>query len=144
MEVPNARATSGWVALPADGWVIDLYGRGREEFEKKLVRALETGKPVIHIAWSSPGWPEFSGARSWEEGGRRVFEDQVEICRAYDVPVAHFCTQGGGKDGTIRWGWHAVSPAVRDWYRSIEVLAENTRRLPEASVGFRTLDKKVF
>ena len=28
MQVPNVRAKSGWTAIPADGWMIDLYGRG--------------------------------------------------------------------------------------------------------------------
>jgi hypothetical protein len=149
MEVPNARATSGWVALPADGWVIDLYGRGREEFEKKVVMALETGKPLIHIVWSSPEWPALCGAKSWEEGGRKIFDDQLDICRGYNVPVAHFCTQKSVcRDGkileVIRWGWHAVDPVVRNWYRQIEVMARNTGALPEETLGFRSLDKKKF
>jgi hypothetical protein len=150
MEVPNVRGTSAWVALPADGWVIDLYGRHREEFEKKLIMTLETGRQVIHIVWSSPDWPEFCGAKSWDEGGRQVFEDQVEICRSYNVPVAHFCTQAAvrNKEGKvveqIRSGWNAVNPIVRSWYRYIEVMAENSRRLPDTAIGFRTLDKRVF
>ncbi len=119
MEVPDVRATSAWVALPADGWIIDLYGQPREAFEKKLVRTLETGKPVIHTVWSSPDWPDYCGAKSWDEGGRSIFDDQLEVCRSYNVPVAHFCTQNEiRRDGKvieqIRWGWHAVNPLVRD------------------------------
>ena len=93
MEVPSVRAESGWVALPADGWVIDLYGQPREQFEKKVVICLETGKPLIHIVWASPEWPHWCGAESWDDGGRDIFEDQLEICRAYNVPAAYFCTQ---------------------------------------------------
>ena len=149
MEVPNVRAESGWVALPADGWVIDLYGRRREEFERKLVKTLETGKPVIHIIWSSPDWPDLCGATAWDEGGRHVFEDQLEVCRAFNVPVAHFCTQRplsreGKESEPIRWGWHSVNPVVREWYSAIELLAANNRRLPDEAIGFRILDKKLF
>ncbi len=148
MEVPNVRAASGWVALPADGWIIDLYGQPRESFEKKVVQALETGKPLIHIVWSSPEWLGHSGGRDWTEG-RRIFDDQLDVCRGYNVPVAHFCTQAAvkseGRPGEpIRWGWHAVSPVVRDWYREIEILAENLRLLPDTAVGFRSLDARVF
>gem|GEM_PF-3279581 len=149
MEVPNARSTSAWVALPADGWMIDLYGMHREEFEKKLVMTLETGKPVVHTVWSSPDWPVYYGAKSWDGGGRQVFEDQLDVCRSYNVPVAHFCVQKDvSRDGKVveqlRWGWHAVNPIVRDWYRYIEVLAENNRQLPDTATGFRTLDRRLF
>lgn len=148
MEVPNVRAESGWVALPADGWVIDLYGRPADEFEQKLVRALETGKPVIHIIWSSPTWLQYSGGETWEEG-RRVFQAQMDVCRGYNIPVAHFCAQNRVlKDGKvvhpIRWGWHAEDEEVRDWYREMETLAKNNRLLPDALIGFRTLDQKKF
>ena len=149
MEVPNVRAKSGWVALPADGWVIDLYGQPREAFEKKVVMCLETGKPLIHIAWASPEWPEWSGAESWDKGGREIFDDQVEVCRAYNVPVAYFCTQKyveevGKPRVPIRWGWHAVDPVVRAWYRELEAMVMNLRYLPDDQIGFRTPDKRLF
>ena len=149
MEVPNVRASSAWVALPADGWVIDLYGMHREAFEKKVVKCLETGKPLIHIVWSSPEWVAYTGGTSWEDGGRKVFDDQLDVCRGYNVPVAHFlCQDQVVKDGEvvegIRWGWHAVDPYVRDWYRQAEVIAMNNRNLPAESMGFRTVDKKLF
>ena len=112
MQVPNVRAKSGWTAIPADGWMIDLYGRGREEFEKKVLMCLETRKPLVHIVWASPEWHDFCGAESWGKGGRKIFDDQLEICRAYNVPVAYFCTQkyvmkDAKRVAPIRWGWHA-------------------------------------
>ena len=150
MEVPDVRAVGdGWVALPADGWVIDLYGEPRRKFEKKLLKALETGKPVVHIAWASPTWLRWSGADTWE-GGRRVMDDQIDVCRAYNVPVAYFCTQNkevdkeGNKIFGIRWGWHAKDPVVRRFYGELEALVMNFRHVPEASIGYRTLDAKTF
>jgi len=149
MQVPNVRAEGGWVALPADGWVIDLYGQPREEFEKKVVMCLETRKPLIHIAWASPEWPEYCGAESWDKGGRKIFDDQVEICREYNVPVAYFCTQkyvekDGKRINPIRWGWHAVDPVVRAWYRELEAMVMNLRYLPDDQIGFRTPDQRLF
>ena len=149
MQTPDVRAERGWVALPADGWVIDLYGRPRDEFEKKVVKSLETGKPLIHIAWAAPDWTDWMGAKSWADGGRRVMDEQVEVCRAYNVPVAYFCTQkyvmqDGKRVAPIRWGWHAVKPEVRQWYRELEALALNARQTPSDQIGFRSLDAAKF
>ena len=149
MQVPDVRAESGWVALPADGWVIDLYGTPREAFEKKVLMCLETGKPLIHIAWASPDWPQYSGAESWDPGGREIFDDQREVCRAYNIPVGYFCTQkyvevDGERIQKILWGWHAVDPEVRAWYRELEALVMNLRTLPDDQIGFRTPDRRLF
>ena len=149
MEVPNVRAKTGWVALPADGWVIDLYGQPREAFEKKVVKALETGKPLVHIAWASPDWPDYCGAESWNDGGREIFDNQLEVCRGYNVPVAYFCTQkdvvkDGKQVAPIRWGWHAEDETVRDWYRALEAMVMNLRHLPADQIGFRALDARKF
>ena len=149
MEVPNLRADSGWVALPADGWVIDLYGMPREAFEKKVLMCLETGKPLIHIAWASPDWPQYSGGETWERGGRKIFDDQREVCRAYNIPVGYFCTQkylevDGQRIRPIFWGWHATNPEVRAWYRELEALVMNLRTLPDDQIGFRTPNQRLF
>ena len=149
MEVPNVRSQGGWEALPADGWVIDLYGMRREAFEKKVVKCLETDKPLIHIAWASPEWHAYCGAESWDNGGRKVFDDQLEVCRSYNVPVAYFCTQKAvHKDGKriagIRWGWHAADPIVREWYKQLETRVMNLRHLPDSQIGFRTPDQHLY
>jgi len=141
-KVPNARAKTGWVALPADGWVINPYGVARQEFEKKVVMALETGKPVIHIAWACPDWPAFSGAESWSAGGREVLDDQLAICQAYDIPVAYFCMQkyiekDGKRVQPIRGAWAATNPSVRRWYDELACLVMNFRYLSADSIGFR-------
>ena len=150
MEAIDVRATSGWVALPSDGWMIDLYGEPREKFERKLVKFLEAGKPVVHIAWASPTWPRWCGAETWDGGGRQIMDDQIAVCRAYDVPVAYFCTQpeeedeNGKKTCGIRWGWHARDPVVRRFYRALEAEVLNFRHVPAASIGYRSLDANKF
>jgi len=160
MEVPDVKAKNGWIALPADGWIIDLYGQPREEFEKKLVKALETGKPVIDIVWSSPSWHTCGGTEPCELGVDKspdkigceiqVFKDQLEICRGYNVPVAHFCVQPpvkndkGEKISGFLWGWQATDRVLRDWYKTIEKIAEENRKIPTEEIGFRSLDKAKF
>ena len=148
-QIPNVRAQTGWVALPADGWIIDLYGVPRQQFEKKVLMCLETGKPLIHIAWASPDWPQYCGAESWIPSGRKIFDDQLDVCRSYNVPVAHFCTQkyvekDGKRIRPILWGWHAVDPVVRAWYRELETLVMNLRTLSDDQIGFRTPDQRLF
>ena len=147
----DVRATGGWMALPADGWLIDLYGLRERVFERKLVKFLEAGKPVVHLAWASPTWlnPTLSGADSWEPGGQKILDEQLDVCRAYNVPVAYFCTQPGGTDEqgktyNIRWGWHAQDPVVRSFYRELETRVMNLRHLHEDSIGYRTVHAGMF
>jgi len=149
MIAPDVRAKSGWVALPADGWVADLYGQPKEIFEKKVCKFLETGTPLVHIVWSSPMWPNLCGASSWDGGGRKVFDDQVQVCRDYNVPVAHFLCQNGGKDAQgnsypIRWGWHCVDQRTRKWFTEVEAMIGNFKYLPAETMGYRALDSKKF
>ena len=146
----DVRATGGWVALPADGWLIDLYGLRGPVFECKLVQYLEAGKPVVHIAWASPTWlnPTLSGADTWE-GGQKILDEQLDVCRAYNVPVAYFCTQPGGTDEkgkayNIRWGWHAQDPVVRCSYRELEARVINLRHSHEDSIGYRAVHAGMF
>ena len=152
MIAPDVNATRGWVALPADGWVMDLYGRHSEEFEKKLIKFMETGQPVVHIAWASPTWVfhDKEGCTKedwWARAGRPVFDEQVRICREYNVPVAYFCCQqaevkDGRKIAPIRWGWHAVDPVTRRWFRELEALVSNFDYLPSDEIGFRELSPR--
>ena len=154
MIAPDVRAERGWVALPADGWVMDLYGRRAEEFEKKLIKFLQTGKPLVHIAWASPTWMfhDKEGCTKddwWDRAGRAVLDEQVRICREYNVPVAYFCCQQAEhKDGKrlapIRWGWHAVCPATRRWFRELEMRVTNLDFLPTESIGYRQPTPRKF
>ena len=137
MEVPRVHRERGWVALPADGWIINLYGKGRDAFERKLVAALETDRPVIHIAWASPTWLRWSGADAWEPDGLRILKDQIEVCREYDVPVAFFAAQPPTYDSMgrrlqgILWAWAATDPGVREFFVYLESLV--ARMAPHAA-----------
>ncbi|MCF7854321.1 MAG: hypothetical protein K9N51_05950 [Candidatus Pacebacteria bacterium] len=154
MVAPDVNATGGWVALPADGWVMDLYGIRGAQFEKKLIRFRETGKPLLHIAWASPEWifynkAGYSEENWWNNAGREVFDEQLRICRGYNIPVAYFCTQKGVvKEGKkvagIRWGWHAVDPVVRRWFKELEAIVSEFDYLPAEEIGFRELTPAKF
>jgi len=154
MVAPEVGTTSGWVALPADGWVLDLYGQPAAAFEKKLLKFLETGKPAIHVAWASPTWVFYDreGCTKedwWATAGRKVFDDQVRVCREYNVPVAYFCCQeaevvDGKQVAPIRWGWHALDPATRRWFRELEALVANFDFLPAEEIGFRQPTPRLF
>ncbi len=82
---PGASAPGfGWPLLPADGWVIDEYCLPAAQFERLVRQYKLLDKPLIHIAWAAPDWPEFA---TWD----KVWDDQLAICRRYDVPIAFFC-----------------------------------------------------
>ena len=88
-------------------------GLRQRPFETKLIKFLESVKPVVLINWASLTWlnPTPSGADT-SEGGQEILDEKLDVYRAYNVPVAYFCTQLGGTDKqgktyNIRWGWHA-------------------------------------
>lgn len=80
----GAPGFGAWPLLPADGWLIDEYCRPRAEFEDLVRKYTILGKPLIHIAWAAPGWKEFN---TWD----KVWDDQLEVCRRYNVPISFFC-----------------------------------------------------
>lgn len=102
-----------WPLLPADGWLIDEYCRPREAFENMVKKYTILDKPLIHIAWAAPDWKEFSG---WD----KVWDDQLEICRRYGVPISFFCwwppdSTPPPPGNQSMWSWSA--PAGTEHYR---------------------------
>lgn len=71
-EVPHAK-------LRADGWIIDPYGYGAQEFRKYLMKYLVEGKPVIACVNAS------EDVAPWASS-----EDQVRVCREFNIPVFFF------------------------------------------------------
>ncbi|MGD9497832.1 MAG: hypothetical protein AB7Y46_16135 [Armatimonadota bacterium] len=60
----------------ADGWIIDPYRLGTQDFRKYLMKWLSTGLPVINCVNASP-----------EVGDFQSSQDQVEVCREFNVPM---------------------------------------------------------
>jgi len=118
----------GWPLLPADGWLIDEYCRPRELFENLVRKYTLLDKPLIHIAWAAPDWKEFS---TWD----RVWDDQLEICRRYGVPIAFFCwwppdSTPPPPGNQSMWSWSAPPGTEhhRVWHQMVLPYVEGLRR----------------
>ncbi|NOX55670.1 MAG: hypothetical protein GXP27_14770, partial [Planctomycetes bacterium] len=96
--------------LRADGWVYDFYGRRRDEFRRKVMEYLATGKPLVMCLNASPDVARFESP-----GGRTVSEEQLDVCREFNVPVFFYCVD-------LKWGspgvWlHSDAPEIVPWRR---------------------------
>jgi len=60
----------------ADGWIIDPYRLQTQDFRKYLMKWLSTGLPVINCINASPEVGAFSSS-----------QDQVDVCREFNVPM---------------------------------------------------------
>ncbi|MBI3920841.1 MAG: hypothetical protein HY318_05425, partial [Armatimonadetes bacterium] len=104
----------GWENLPADGWGIDQYAMRGEKWEPLLRGYVVHQKPVFQIVWAAPLCSSFD----WKSAGNPAFDEQIAICRKYDVPCAFFCWEGHSNV----WGWSSnaqpLSKAVFE--RSVE------------------------
>lgn len=87
----------GWPQLPADGWAIDEYARRGDTFEPFIRKYVVRQLPLFQIIWAAPLMKSFD----WESAGSPAFDEQLAICRKYDVPCAYFCWEGHGNV----WGW---------------------------------------
>jgi len=87
----------GWPQLPADGWAIDEYARRGDTFEPFIRKYAVHQLPLFQIIWAAPLMKSFD----WANAGDPAFDEQLAICRKYDVPCAYFCWEGHGNV----WGW---------------------------------------
>jgi len=67
----------------ADGWIIDPYRYQTQDFRKYLMKWLATGLPVINCVNSSPEVGAFSSS-----------QDQVDVCREFNVPMFFYAVDG--------------------------------------------------
>lgn len=124
------------MAVKADGYFMDSYGKDGPVFRKYLMKHLLTGKPVLNYIWASPAGGGFGG---WDEM-HASSQAQVDVCREFNVPMFFFAVDwsvGGGSVGA----WLASSnPAIvvwRDWYYQVKANANaiDTRTLPAATAN---------
>ena len=123
----GAPGFGAWPLLPADGWLIDEYCRPREQFENLVKKYTVLDKPLIHIAWAAPGWKEFS---TWD----KVWDDQLEICRRYGVPISFFCwwppdstPPPPGNQSMWSWSTPAGTEHYRVWHQVVLPYVERLR-----------------
>ena len=88
--------------MRADGWSIDPYGYGTQDFRKYLMKYFVQGKPVIACLNAS------EAVASWESS-----EDQVGVCREFNIPMFFFGTEPlyGGTMGWRDWD----DPRITKW-----------------------------
>lgn len=67
----------------ADGWIIDPYKLPTQDFRKYLMKWLQTGLPVINCVNASPEVGAFSSS-----------QDQVDVCREFNVPMFFYAVDG--------------------------------------------------
>jgi len=93
---------TGWPNLKSDGWMADEYFLDQPFMERAMRGYRVLQKPIVQIIWggdmdqSVPFLP-------------RRFEEQVEVCRKYDIPMAFFTWSG--RPGAS-WGWQDRAPAL--------------------------------
>lgn len=69
--------------LRADGWIIDPYKLYAQDFRKYLMKYLATGLPVINCVNASPSVGHFQSS-----------QDQVAICREFNIPMFFYAVDG--------------------------------------------------
>ena len=67
---------------------------------------------------------------------------QLDVCQAYDIPVAYFAYQSARvKNGKIIHAnysaWNATDPIVRSFYKALELRAQECHFIPDYDVGYR-------
>ncbi|MEX1231998.1 MAG: hypothetical protein WEB58_17270 [Planctomycetaceae bacterium] len=119
--------------IPADGWIIDEYFVAGPRFRRIVQRYLVTGAPLVvmpYAAWST-GEPTWSPAR-WQS-----LEDQLQICREYNLPTAFFwvyntgCHFGLNTDNFM----DDINSRILAWTKEVQALPADYGGLPSADVG---------
>lgn len=114
--------------MRADGWIIDPYAYGTQDFRKYLMKYLVEGKPVIACINASVR------VASWESS-----QDQVDVCREFNIPMFFFATDPI-HGGTLTWrDWD--DPRITKWRSWVmEVLRQvkqmGTEGLPLPSADY--------
>ncbi len=111
--------------LKTDGWIIDPYRLNAQDFRKYLMKYLHTGLPVINCVNASPSVGDFQSS-----------QDQVDICREFNVPMFFYAVDGM-KGSPYIWN-DTDDPRLarwRGWFMRVREMCHvtDTSRLPLAS-----------
>lgn len=114
--------------LRADGWIIDPYRLQTQDFRKYLMKYLVTGLPVINCVNASA-----------EIGMWSSSQDQVDVCREFNVPMFFYAVDG--LQGSPFVWMLTDEPRLakwRGWFFRIREMchATDTSLLPLASADF--------
>ncbi|MCA9117708.1 MAG: hypothetical protein KDA79_21705 [Planctomycetaceae bacterium] len=121
--------------IPADGWIIDEYFLGGQRFRRIVQRYLVTGAPLVvmpYAAWSA-------GEEHWSPATWQSLEDQLEVCREYNLPTAFYWVFNTGCHFGLNHGtfMDRINQRVLDWTQEAGKLPADYAGLPSAdhSIG---------
>lgn len=118
--------------IPADGWVIDEYFISGPTFRRIVQRYLVTGVPLVvmpYAAWST-------GEQPWTPATWQSLEDQLQVCREYNLPTAFYwvyktgCHFGLGHDNFM----DEINTRILAWTQEVQSLPADYSGLPSADV----------
>ncbi len=121
--------------IPADGWIVDIYGYGGDRFRKYVQRYLVTGKPLIIMPYAS--WTE--GSPEWTEKQWRILFDQLKVAREYNLATAFYWTYGHKGSGTgVYFGMcennfmGKINKVILDWVKEVRGYPKDYQGLDSA------------
>jgi hypothetical protein len=90
-NVPGHR----WPDLPADGWVFDQYTMAANEYRSYVAAMAKRGQPLVSIVWAGVDWQpgdkqRLARPRWWDDGGWRLFYEQVAANQQHGIPTAFY------------------------------------------------------
>ncbi len=117
-DVPHAKVRT-------DGWIIDLYRLDYQEYRRFVQKYIATGKPLIACINASPEIKPWSSS-----------QDQVDICREFNVPMFFYAVDG--IEGSPYIWMDSDDPTLarwRGWFMRVREMAHgtDTSLLPQAS-----------
>ncbi len=116
--------------IPSDGWIIDEYSVGGQPFRRLVQRYLVTGTPLVvmpYAAWSD-------GEADWPATTHQIFEDQLQVCREFNLPTAFYWVYNTGCNFGLNHGnsMDQVNDRVLDWVEEVQQLPPDYNGLPSA------------
>jgi hypothetical protein len=125
--------------IPADGWIIDTYEVGGREFRRCAQSFLVTGKPLVVMLWAC--WYDDEGP--WRTELWQYFEDQLQVCREYNLPTAFYWITGysekvgGGVAFPMSRDTYMakINQRIFDWIKEVRSLPADYQGLPSADIA---------
>lgn len=119
--------------IPADGWVIDEYYIRGPQFRRIVQRYLVTGAPLVvmpYAAWST-------GETPWSESTWQSLDEQLQVCREYNLPTAFYWVYNTGCHFGLGYGnfMDEINARVLKWTHEVQSLPADYAGLPSADLA---------
>lgn len=116
--------------IPADGWIVDEYFVGGRRFRRIVQRYLVTGAPLIVMPYAEWG----RGQPPWSPATWQRLEDQLQVCREYNLPTAFYWVLNTGCHFGLNHGtfMDKINRRVQDWTQEVRSLPADYTGLASA------------